>query len=55
ILSESPESHPIITMDGISAYDLNHVLEFVYLGRVSVYQENISGFMDTAQFLRIDG
>jgi len=47
--------HPVIFLRDIPVIDLSLVLEFVYVGEVSVSQVNLQSFLKTAGLLRIKG
>ena len=55
ILKQSKHPHPIIYMRGIATDDLASIVEFIYQGEVSVYQENLENFMAIAQELKVKG
>merc|ERR1712126_671084 len=41
IFKNNPHSHPLICLDGISARDLNDIMNYIYDGEVQIYQENL--------------
>jgi len=47
--------HPVLFLRDIPLIDLSLVLEFVYVGEVSVSQDNLQSFLKTAGLLRIKG
>jgi len=47
--------HPVLFLRDIPLIDLSLVLEFVYVGEVSVSQDNLQSFLKTAALLRIKG
>lgn len=47
--------HPVLFLRDIPLHDLALILEFVYLGEVSVCQANLQSFLKTAGLLRIRG
>ncbi|XP_023326634.1 zinc finger protein 131 [Eurytemora carolleeae] len=47
--------HPVLLLKDIPLLDLSLVLEFVYLGEVSVAQTDLPSFLNTAGILRIKG
>ena len=55
ILKKSSHSNPFIYLTGESFKNLEHILDYVYEGEVGVLQENLDGFMDIAQKLKIKG
>ena len=55
ILRKSCHSNPLIYLTGMRFQDLEHILDYVYDGEVGVLQENLDGFMDIAQKLKIKG
>ena len=55
VFQDAHGKHPMITIDGVKARDLINVLEFLYLGKVCVKNEDVESFVETARFLNIDG
>ena len=55
MLKLSKHPHPVIYMRGIATDDLAAIVEFIYQGEVSVYQENLENFMAIAQELKVKG
>ena len=52
-LMETNSNHPIIYLRGIKLSDLESILEFIYLGEVSVQEESIDEFYSVAKNLEI--
>ena len=50
-----PNVHPLLCLDGVSADDLNNVMEYIYNGEVKLYQTNLKRFLDVAQRLKLEG
>ena len=55
ILKKTSNPHPIIYLSGINSRDLNFIIDYIYHGEVQIYQEQLDGFLDVAQRLRIAG
>ena len=47
--------NPLLYLKGISAKDLMHVLDFMYLGEVNVAKEELDKFLEVADTLKIKG
>merc|ERR1712126_386251 len=55
IFKNSPNSHPIICLDGISQEDLKNIMDYIYDGEVQILQENLDRFLNVAQRLKLEG
>ena len=55
ILRKSRHSNPLLYLNGIKSKELNFILDYIYNGKVEMYQTDIDGFIDAAQKLRIEG
>ena len=54
-LNSKPNAHPLVCLDGISADDLNNIVDYIYNGEVKIYQENLDRFLSIAQRLKLEG
>lgn len=52
---ELPREHPVIILKGVSYPVLIDILKFIYNGEVSVDSEVFDSFLQTAEFLQING
>ena len=48
-LNGNKASHPLIYMRGVKSEDLFAIIDFLYLGVTSVFQENLDSFLTIAQ------
>ena len=55
ILKKSPHKHPLIYLSGISSVNLNLILDYVYLGEVQLFQEQLDDFLLASSKLKISG
>ena len=55
ILSENSHGHPLLYIDGISAAQMEQVLDYIYHGEVNIYQEDLDHFLSIAQKLKLEG
>ena len=55
ILKESPHPSPLLYLGGISSVNLGFILDYIYHGEVNLCQEQLDGFLDSAQKLEISG
>ena len=53
ILLNNPHSHPLIFLRGVNHKELNSILQFIYLGKASVYHRNMKRFAQVAKDLQI--
>ena len=54
-LRRSKHKHPLLFLKGVQHADLNHILDFIYYGEVSIAQENLNAFLSVAEELKIKG
>ena len=52
ILKKSPHKHPLIYLSGISSINLNLILDYVYLGEVQLFQEQLDDFLQASSKLK---
>ena len=55
ILLQNPHPHPLIYLNNIRWVNLKKILEFMYLGRVEVGEQDLKSFMEDANKLKIKG
>ena len=55
ILKKNIHSHPLVYLSGVTSANLGFILDYIYLGEVQIYQEQLDDFLDIAQKLRIEG
>ena len=54
ILQTEKKSHPIIFMRGTHSSDVESILQYIYLGEATFYQERMTEFLAVAKSLEID-
>merc|ERR1712203_1355231 len=54
-LQINDKKDPFIFMKGVSEGNLQHLLNFIYDGRVNISKSNIKSFLDDAKELNIKG
>ena len=55
ILKKNKHSHPLIFMRGMKSIDLVALVDFLYFGEVTVFQENLDSFLAIAEELQLKG
>ena len=55
VLKRNKSSHPIIYMRGIKAKDLVALVDFIYLGEASIFQDDLDVFLALAEDLQLKG
>ena len=55
ILGQAAHPNPLVHIQGIKAFHLRLMLDFIYLGRISIERGNIEEFFETTRSLRIEG
>ncbi|CAH1161316.1 unnamed protein product [Phyllotreta striolata] len=51
----NPCKHPIVILKDIGHENMKDILEFMYMGEVSVLRENLTQFLRTAELLQVKG
>ena len=54
ILLKLPHSHPLIYFRGIESQELQAIVQFLYLGKVEIYQDRAEKFLKATKDLKID-
>ena len=55
ILKRNKHPHPLIFMRGLKSEDLLAIVDFLYLGKANVFQENLDSFLALAEELKLKG
>lgn len=55
IFKTNPCQHPVVFLKDVTHKELSGILQFMYLGEVSVQQEELGKFLKTAEALQIKG
>ncbi|KAJ8970437.1 hypothetical protein NQ314_001232 [Rhamnusium bicolor] len=51
----NPCKHPIVILKDVGHENMKDILEFMYMGEVSVLRENLTQFLRTAELLQVKG
>lgn len=54
-LQTNPCEHPIVILKDVAHQELRQLLQFMYRGEVHVRQQELSGFLHTAEMLQVKG
>ena len=55
VLTTNKHSHPLLCLEGVSSQNLNFVLDYIYLGEVQIFQEQLDEFLKIAQKYQLEG
>lgn len=55
VFKENPHPHPVIIFKNVKFNDLQSIIQFMYNGEVSVIQELLPTFLQTAELLQVRG
>ena len=55
ILKKNPHKEPLLYLRGVKQADLRGILDFMYHGEVTVYQEDLAAFLAVAEELKVKG
>ena len=53
IIDNNPSQHPLIYLRGIQSYEMESILQFMYLGEGKLYQERMGEFIKVAKDLEV--
>jgi len=53
IISENYSTNPVIYLRGILSYEIESILQFIYLGKATFYQERMNEFLQVGKSLEI--
>ena len=53
IIDSNPSQHPLIYLRGIQGYEMESILQFMYLGEGKFYQERMGEFIKVAKDLEV--
>merc|ERR1712026_319542 len=53
IIDNNPSQHPLIYLSGIQSYELESILQFMYIGEARCYQERMGEFVKVAKDLEV--
>lgn len=54
ILKKHVHAHPLIYLHGINSSQLGLILDYIYKGEVQLYEDQLNGFLDVAEKLKIN-
>ena len=55
ILQRNPHPHPLIYIKGVKYKEIENILNFMYMGEVSLAQDDLSSFLAVASALKVKG
>ena len=55
LLRTNKHSHPMVYMRGMKSEDMIAILDFLYYGQASIFQENLDSFLAIADELQVKG
>jgi len=55
ILKKSKQSHPMICLEGISSSELQKILNYIYIGEVEIFRNDIQRFFHISKRLKLQG
>ena len=54
-LNSSSSNNLVLFLDGVDAFEINLMLDYIYQGEVQIHQENLDGFLEIANKFKLDG
>merc|ERR1712126_448429 len=55
IFKQNKHSHPLLCLSDMTSSELEQVLDFIYFGEVSVFQEQLDRFLNVAMRFKLEG
>ena len=55
IFKKNKHPHPLLCLEGVNSGDIRNVMDYIYNGELQIFQEDLDGFLNVAQRLKIEG
>ena len=55
ILQQNKHPQPLLCLENVSFEEIGHIMDYIYLGEVNLYQEQVDRFIEVAQRFKIEG
>ena len=55
ILKGNTHANPLLYLGGVTSVNLGFILDYIYYGEVNLYEEQLDGFLESAQKLEMEG
>ena len=55
IFKDNTHANPLLYLGGVSSVNLGFILDYMYHGEVKLFQEQVEGFLESAQKLEVEG
>ena len=55
VFKRNKHSNTLMCLEGLTKQDLENILDYMYIGEVKIYQEELDRFLSVAQRLKIEG
>ena len=55
ILKANTHSHPLIYLNGVDSTNMQYILDYMYNGEVSIYQDQLDAFLSRAETMNVSG
>ena len=55
ILKGNVQANSFLYLNGVNSLNLGFILDYIYYGEVSIFQEQLDSFLESAQNLEIEG
>ena len=55
ILKQNKHAHPLLCLEGINFNELSSILDYIYYGEISIFQDDLNRFLSIAQRLKLEG
>ena len=55
IFKKNKHSHPLLCLEGLNSKDVRNLMDYIYIGEVKIFQEDLDRFLNVAQRLKIEG
>ena len=55
ILQQNKHSHPLLCLANTSFEEISQIMDYIYLGEVNLYQDDVDRFVQVAQRFKING
>ena len=55
IFKNNSHSHPLLCLEGVTSKEIKNILDYIYIGEVNIFQEELDRFLAVAQRFKLEG
>ena len=55
IFSRNKHSHPLLLLEGVTSTEIKNILDYIYMGEISIFQDDLERFLAVAKRFKLSG